>query len=142
MASAVSSYDCGDSLVNIIIDSRNLDDSTIAMGMDIDKPRTDKKACRIDRFPSSFTGQVTDLNDFFVVDPDIPFKPRIPCPVQDISTLDQKGKILLGSDALENKEENAQSGKISRNAEEPLNHGFVEVPILCQEGKFCQFFCF
>jgi hypothetical protein len=106
MASAVSSYDCCNSLVNIVVDGRDLDNSAIAMGVDIDKSGTDKKTCRIDRFPCSLLGQVSDLSDSFSVDPDIALKPRISGPVQDKTIFDQESKILFRSKAFKDKKEN------------------------------------
>ena len=106
MASAVSSYDCSNPLVNIVVDGRDLDYSAITMSMDIDKSGTDKKTCRIDRFPSSLFGQVSDLSDSFSVDPNIALKPRISGSVQDKTIFDQESKILFRSKDFEDKKEN------------------------------------
>jgi hypothetical protein len=85
-------------------------------------------------------GMVSDLDDSSSINPYIRSEPRIPCSIQDKPTLDKKRKILLRSETLENKKEKAKRNKIREYAEKPLNHAFVELPILCQEGKFCQFF--
>ena len=139
MAAAIPPDDCGDTLEDIVVDSGNIGDSSITMSMDIDKPRADHKACRIDCFPSSFIRQFSDCNDPIAVNPDIPFEPRISGTVQDKTIFYQEGEILSWGKAFEDKKENKKSDKINGYAEEPLNHAFVEMPILCQERKSVNF---